>query len=245
MRWRLCSAAISCLVLLSAAAPGAFAQARLDIFVTPVPNVPFSGRIEVERSLVQPNGSVVHLKTLRNISRDSHGRIYNESRMLVPVSSTVTPKVIAIHLYDPQTRISTMLNPQERTFWSRTVNRPPATQPPALLYASPADSSVPQSEFTKEDDLGTRQIDGLPAHGVREIQTIPGESGSAGKEIVTTDEYWYSEDLRIYLVIKHNDPRTGSVAMTVSDMTLSEPDPALFIIPDNYAPAGPTKTQGQ
>lgn len=38
-----------------------------------------------------------------------------------------------------------------------------------------------------------------------------------------TDEYWYSESLRIYLVIKHDDPRTGSVSMTVSEVTVSEP----------------------
>lgn len=138
-----------------------------------------------------------------------------------------------------------MLNPQQRTFSTETVNRPPATQPPALLYASPASSSLPQSEFAKEEDLGTHQIDGLPAHGIREIQTIPAEKSGTGKEIVTTDEYWYSEDLRIYLVIKHDDPRTGSVSMIVSEVTLSEPDPALFRIPDDYAPAGPRRPTGQ
>lgn len=245
MRWRLSPIAVSWLVLLTAAAPGALAQAGLDIFVTPIPGVPFSGTIHVERSFVEPNGTVMSVKTLRNIGRDSHGRIYNESRVLVPVSSTVTPKVINIHLYDPQTRISTMLNPQQRTFSTETVNRPPATQPPALLYASPASSSLPQSEFAKEEDLGTHQIDGLPAHGIREIQTIPAEKSGTGKEIVTTDEYWYSEDLRIYLVIKHDDPRTGSVSMIVSEVTLSEPDPALFRIPDDYAPAGPRRPTGQ
>src|SRR5690242_21033214 len=116
VRLRLFLAAVSWLILLATAVPSALAQASVDIFVTPVPNVPFSGTIAVERSSVQQNGSVMNLKTLRNIGRDSRGRIYNESRTLLPVPSTVTPKLIAIHLYDPQTRVSTMLNPQQRTF---------------------------------------------------------------------------------------------------------------------------------
>jgi hypothetical protein len=244
VRLRLSLAAISWLILLATAVPGAFAQASIDIFVTPVPNVPFSGTVVVERSSVRQNGAVINLKTLRNIGRDSRGRIYNESRALVPVPSTVTPKLLAIHLYDPQTRTSTRLNPQQRTFWTRIVNRPPATQPPALFYAS-SGGNVPQNQFATEEDLGTRQMDGLPAHGVRETQTIPAAMSGTGKEIVTSDEYWYSDDLRINLVIKHNDPRTGTVKMTVTQIMLSEPNPDLFRIPDEYTPAGTRQAADQ
>jgi hypothetical protein len=48
------------------------------------------------------------------------------------------------------------------------------------------------------------------------------------------DEYWYSEDLRINLVLKHNDPRTGSVILTVTQITRTDPDSSLFQIPDGY-----------
>ncbi len=56
--------------------------------------------------------------------------------------------------------------------------------------------------------------------------------------MVITDEYWYSEDLRINLALKHNDPRTGGVTMTVTGINRSEPDPARFEIPAGYNPAG-------
>ena len=95
-------------------------------------------------------------------------------------------------------------------------------------------AAFPKMNLRKNRILGVIQIDGVSAHGVREIQTVPGETGGTGKEIFITDEYWYSEYLRINLVIKHNDPRNGSVVMTVSDVTLAEPDPALFAIPDDY-----------
>ena len=234
MRLPFCLNAL-CRLALLAAAITASAQ---DIFVTPIPGVPFSGIVNVERLLIQPDGSIVNLKTIRNIGRDSRGRIHNESRALVPVLDTKRPPVVSIHLYDPQTRVSTMLNPQDRTFRTKTVNRPPETVPPAFLDASPTGDSLPQNEFTKKEDLGIRDIEGLSAHGVRESQTIPDESSGRNKEIVITDEYWYSDDLRINLKIKHSDPRTGTVTITVAQITRTEPDLVLFEIPDGYRKVG-------
>lgn len=225
-------------IFLACAALGASARTALDVFVTPIPNAPFRGAINVERSFVQQDGSIVNFKTIRDIGRDSRGRIYNESRGFIPVSSTQTPQVVTILLYDPQTRISTILNPRERVFRTQTVNRPPGTGPPALLYASPVANSMPPNQFTREEDLGIHEMEGVPAHGVREIQIIAPENSGTGKEIIITDEYWYSEDLRINLVIKHSDPRTGGVTMRVTQVTRTEPDPALFEIPDGYTPGG-------
>jgi hypothetical protein len=234
------------LALLTLAQPTA-AQPRLDIFVTPVPNAPFSGTIHVERSTVMPDGSVVQMKTVRDIHRDSKGRIYNEARTLMPVASTEPPQVVSILLYDPQTRVSTHLDPRQKTFANTTVNRPPETEPPAFNAASPSASGRPMNEFTKQEDLGNRDIDGVPVHGVRETQTMPAD-GATGKEVTVTDEYWYSADLHINMVIKHNDPRTGSVTMTVTGVTRTEPDPALLQIPEGYVSAASlreTKQQKQ
>jgi hypothetical protein len=193
--------------------------------------------ITVERTVVQRNGAAVNLKTIREIGRDTQGRVHNESRVLVPVSDGRTPAIMRIHLYDPVSRTTAYLNPQQKVFSTAVVNHPPATEPPQLL-ASPAANGLPQSQFAREEDLGTRDLEGLPAHGVRVTQTIPAESSGTGREIVTTDEYWYSDDLRINLVIKHSDPRTGSVAMTVTRVSRAEPAPAFFEIPADYKPAG-------
>ncbi len=45
-------------------------------------------------------------------------------------------------------------------------------------------------------------MEGLLVHGVREVQTIPADNSGTGKEMLISDEYWYSDDLRINLVIK-------------------------------------------
>ncbi len=229
--------ALVSLLFLLAATIAPTRAATQDIFVTPVPNAPFSAVVTVERSVVQRDGAVLNLKTIRDIHRDSHGRIYNESRALLPVSSTQTPEVERIHLYDPLTRTSTMLNPRARTFWTMTVNRPPATVPPSLINASPTGGTLPPNEFTRTEDLGILEMEGSPAHGVREIQTIPAENNGTGKEVVIVDEYWYADDLRINLMIKHSDPRTGTVKLTVGQLVRTEPDPALMEIPKGYSPA--------
>ncbi len=243
MRWRFSLIPVSCLFCL-AVAPLASAQGGPDIFVTPVPDAPFSAVIRVQRTIVAPNGSVTSLRTIREIGRDSRGRIYNERRMLVPVGNTATPELLGILLYDPQTRVSTRLDIPGRTFVTSTVNRPPATVPPALL-ASPAGTNLPQNQFVKEEDLGVREIEGVSAHGVRETQTIPAESSGIGKEVAVTDEYWYSQDLRINLMIRHSDARTGNVTMTVTHIARTDPGPARFQIPEGYKPPAQIRQMAQ
>jgi hypothetical protein len=226
-------APLSYLTVIAALVPFACAQ---DIFVTPIPNAPFSAMIDVQRSFVQPDGAVVNVKTLRQIARDGHGRIHNEARELVPVSSPETPQVRRIHLYDPETRMSAILDPHEKTYRTTIVNRPPTTLPPAPLDASPVGDMLPANEFTKQEDLGVSEMEGVSVHGVRQAQTIPADASGTGKEVVVTDEYWYSEELRINMLIKHNDPRMGSVTMTVTQVSRREPNSGMFEIPPGYSP---------
>jgi hypothetical protein len=237
---------VSCWVLLNlfAATPAVLAQAGPDIFVTPIPNAPFRGVVTVERSMVEQNGSALNLKSVREIGRDSQGRIHNESRMLMPASESRTPAVVRIHLYDPVSRTSAYLDPGHKTYSTAIVNHPPATEPPQLL-ASPEAVRLPQSQFAREEDLGMREIAGLSAHGVRETQTIPAQTSGTGKDVVITDEYWYSDDLRMNLMLRHSDPRVGSVTMTVTQLDRNEPDPAFFEIPSGYTLAAPGKFAGQ
>jgi hypothetical protein len=182
----------------------------------------------VERSIVRRDRTVANLKTVRAIHRDTRGRIYNEYRTLLPASSSDTPQVTHVLLYDPETRISTTLFPRQHTYRSNATRRPPATTPPVFA------SYGPQNQFTRDEDLGVQEMQGLSAHGVRHTQTIPAGTGGCDKEIVVTDEYWYSEDLRINLVLKHNDPRSGSAILTVTQISRADPDSSLFQIPDGY-----------
>jgi TonB family protein len=226
-----------------AALPGAWAQNTSTIFLPPIAGAPFSGVIVVERTTIPVKGAPFNLKTVREVARDSQGRIYNVFRRLVPASYSGEPPIIRVHFYDPQTRSYAYIYPQQKTYMTGTVNHPPAAEP-ADLIASPAGSSVPLNQFTKQQDLGTRSIEGISAHGVRETQTIPAGNSGSGSEIVLTDEYWYSDDLHMNVKIEHDDPRTGNVTMTMTKVTRTEPDPALFQIPEGYQNGFPSMSRG-
>lgn len=240
---RLSLTSLCCTLLFVVAVPftPAFAQ---SFFLTPVPHAPFSGVVNIDQIIIGKDGSVFQLKSTREVARDSLGRIHNELRSFVPASSDAKPELVHIHLYDPRTRVSTEINVRKRTFWTRTMNHPPSTEPPSIRFAAP-DGDAPPSEFTKQEDLGMREIEGVPAHGMRQTQTVT--DGNNGKEITITDEYWYSQDLRVNLMIKHSDPRKEVTTMTVSQITRTEPDPTLFDVPEGYtrpdAQPGPEKAK--
>ncbi len=236
MRSRVALPVLFCSVFLMVAlVPSGLAQSPGGIFITPVPDAPFTGVIKIDRTIVAPDGKVESLKTIRDTARDSRGRIYNVFRTLVPADFAGMAPTIRIHFYDPQSRNYTYLYPHEHTYVTGTVNHPPAAEP-ADLIASPAGNSAPLNQFTKQEDLGTESINGITAHGVRETQTIP--AGSIGSEVVLTDEYWYSDDLHMNVMVKHSDPREGNVTMTLTQATRADPDPSLFQIPEGYRPAG-------
>ncbi len=234
--------AVGCLMLaLAGAAAGAAAQTPQHvflppvrgIFLTPIPNAPFSGTISVQRTAIRPDGGTAQFWSVRRIARDSQGRIYNEFRPLQPASVTAMPPVMTIHLYDPQSRQTEYLYPQSKVYTATLVNRPPRTDT-TDGFASPSSQSTPPSDFTKTEDLGYRTMDGVEVHGVRVTQTLPPDVSGTGSEVVVTDEYWYSANLRLNLEIRHNDPRSGSVTMQVTDLNSNEPDPSLFTVPADY-----------
>lgn len=239
MRARLSALSLCSLLFLAVTlVPTSPAQESADIFVTPVPNAPFHAFVDVERSVVHRDGSVEDLKSYREIGRDSHGRIHNEARRMVKASSNKDAKLLRIHLFNPQTRVSVWLDAGTQTFRTTTGDHPPATVPPQIRFEGSAANGVPANEFTREEDLGFREIEGVRAHGVRETQIIPADANDSGKEIDITDEYWYSEDLRINLIVKHSDPRTGAITLSVEQISRTEPDAAFFEIPDGYVERG-------
>ena len=211
--------------------PAALGQTR-GVFVTPIPNAPFVAVVNTRSSQILKNGAALNQKTLSAIARDRQGRIFNERRPLIPVLDTATPPILSIHIYDPKTRMNTFINPQNRVALQNTLNRPPSSLPPEVGSIPLAGSSLP-SPYIKEEDLGTRKMEGVDVHGIRDTQTIRAEA-NGGKEVTVVDEYWYSEDLRLNMLAIHKDPRTGEQTTAVTQVDRNEPDPAIFEIPSGY-----------
>lgn len=201
------------------------------VFVTPVAGAPFSGTVEILSRQSMPDGSIYTRRTINHIARNSSGVIYNERRKLVPPEFQGEPIILSSHIYDPQTRLSTFLDPQ--THLGRQMVLPTPPQAPAnSTPATAVGPSNPQNLTTK--DLGVETVAGIPLHGTRKQRTVPATLSGTGKEVVITDDYWYSEELRVYLVLKHNDPRTGEQIVGIVKVDRQEPDPATFRIPPTY-----------
>jgi hypothetical protein len=83
---------------------------------------------------------------------------------------------------------------------------------------------------TKED-LGEQVVEGVMAKGTRTTTVIP--AGAIGNEqpITVTSEEWFSPDLKVLVMTKHADPRSGETTYRLTDVTLGEPDASLFELP--------------
>lgn|GEM_PF-311523 len=116
---------------------------------------------------------------------------------------------------------------------------PPGT-PTASASVTPVPSPIrPVPRFsvkmeTKNETLGTEMVEGVAAEGTRVTHTIP--AGSVGNErpIDIIFERWFSQDLKMEILVKNIDPRRGETIQRLTNITRNEPDPSLFEIPSDY-----------
>ena len=64
--------------------------------------------------------------------------------------------------------------------------------------------------------------------------TIP--AGSIGNEqpILVVSEQWFSPDLKVLVMTKHSDPRSGENTYRLTNITQTEPVRTLFEVPADY-----------
>ena len=205
-------------------------QIHIDgIFVTPVPNAPFTAKVEIISHEILPDGSINIRTTVNHIARSSSGRIYNERRQLVPATFKGEPILLSGHIYDPTNRLNIFYDPPTRIARQTFLPQPPRPPAGAIPARTPSDNP-----YFKQEDIGTQPLGGLTLTGIRKTRTIPATMSTTGKDIIITDEYWYSPDLSIYMIIKHNDPRTGEQIVAVSEVDRHEPDASLLNVPPHY-----------
>ncbi len=212
-------------------------QTHVDgAYVTPIAGVPFSATVTIEDARPAADGSVTTRRTINLVGRDSRGRIHNERRRLMPEGFHGSPMLLEVHLFDPQTRLNTYYDPITRIARQRVLpEAPQRTAPPTPIRAN---SQV------KVEDLGSNTVSGFDAIGTRRTFTVPARLSGTGASIEVVDEYWYSEDLHINLLVRHTDPRTGVQTVTVSAIERAEPAPEFFEVPEGYKTVDMTPPPG-
>lgn len=83
-------------------------------------------------------------------------------------------------------------------------------------------------------ELGSKEIDGIKADGKLRSYEIPaGEVGNRNA-IVVANESWYAPDLKVTVLSRHSDPRSGERVYRLTNIKREEPPAALFVVPPDY-----------
>ena len=81
-------------------------------------------------------------------------------------------------------------------------------------------------------------MNGVVLHGLRRERTLGADRSGTGKSLMITDDYWYAPVLSVYLIIRHDDPRTGEQLVAVTEIDRTEPDAVRFRVPDKLQGGG-------
>jgi hypothetical protein len=200
------------------------------IWLTPVANSPFSASVDILTHEKLPDGTERIRTTTNHIARSASGRIYNERRLLVPATFKGLPPVLSAHTYDPGSHLSVVLEPREHLAKQVILAHPN----PVIPGFAPLKVNPNPGPNRTEEEIGSQVFQGFTLQGIRKTHTVAAAASDTGQPLVVTDEYWFSPELSIYMIIKHNDPRTGEQLVTVSKVERAEPDPAVFAIPATF-----------
>jgi hypothetical protein len=143
----------------------------------------------------------------------------------MPESFRGLPPLIEVYLFDPQTRVKTIYEPATHIARQQVLPEPNNASPLSSL----------SNPLVKVEDLGSSTIEDIEVKGTRRtLIIIPGKANGDSAALSVVDEYWYSEDLHVNLLLRHNDPRTGLQTITLKDIKREEPPQEFLEVPQDY-----------
>lgn len=193
---------------------------------TPVTGAPYSAIQVTQFQQTLAGGNQISRQEQTKVYRDKDGRVRSE-RTFTPPGSTTQQTVITI--FDPVGGFFYVLNPAQSTAVKSPL--PPANA--GLPGMGPRGPGHNQAQVTTEN-LGTQTVNGVTATGTRTTETIPAGVIGNAQPIQIVREVWTSNDLKVPVMIKSTDPRFGNTVMNLTNITQSEPDASLFVVPSNY-----------
>jgi hypothetical protein len=232
---------------------GQLMMARVPLEKTTT-GAPYSAQTSTESSQVLADGNRIARKTTGRIYRDTEGRVRREEDR--------ADGTVAISIVDPVSGYAYRLDPGAHVAWrtpaqvaggvmARAAVAPAEARARAKMeremaeqarargggvFAVTPDARGGMLMRTPSNDasLERKVIDGIPVEGHSTTTTIP--AGQIGNErpITIVNEEWSSPDLKVLVMTRHSDPRTGDSLYRLTNITRGEPDPSLFVVPAGY-----------
>jgi hypothetical protein len=103
------------------------------------------------------------------------------------------------------------------------------------VFRMESNGSTTTASAPKIENLGTQMVEGVSAEGTRETITIPAGQIGNDRELKIVSERWYSPELKVTVMSKHSDPRTGETVYKLTNINRSEPQRSLFEVPADYS----------
>ena len=224
----------------------------------PVIGAPYSAEAVSESVQVLTDGNRIVRRSALRVYRDANGRTRREELgsdgQVVSVSINDPAKGISL-MFDPAVNIARRTGVATFIAEAGVAGGAASSKEITLTYTQEAKAHVEMKtaqeaelkakqhadqaaaphaggelRATKED-LGQQVIEGVTAKGTRTTTVIP--AGAIGNElsITVTSEEWFSPDLKVLVMTKHADPRSGETTYRLTGITRGEPDPSLFELP--------------
>lgn len=201
----------------------------------PVLNEPYTAVQSAELVRVLPDGTRVVRHGHHFVARDSAGRVRVEQRL--GKTSDGSGEIKMVYIKDPVAHtVTTWMEglPNART---ATITNLSSTNRTAAAAACTScqqrESSRPQPVVTTTD-LGSSLLDGVAVTGKLTTTTVPAGRSGNDHPITKTHEVWTSDEMKLVLKQKFDDPRFGKRTIQLVDFSRAEPPAALFRPPAGY-----------
>lgn len=198
---------------------------------------PYSGEQISEHVQTLADGThITQQQNREKMYRDSQGRTRTERQLMAGMLQQAgkSGEFILVEIRDPVGGSYYVIDDQNKVAHRFAIEERPAPHPTAATQSNREAAAKRQAEWTTEK-LGTENMEGVAVDGTRQTRTVPiGEAGN-DRPIVTTNESWFSPELRVSVLMKSSNPRSGDQTTRLTNISQAEPDASLFMPPAGYS----------